>query len=538
MRARIALAVVVTCAACATTGAVSSLDDGGADGATLPDASAPPDGGGEGTADGSATDDAGDGNAVDGATCIDVTDQVKVPIATALQAGEATLTFTARSTSKTSWEQKGNEALVLEVYRGASLLGHVVMHQGAIDFTYGMHAGALAAGDIVSVKVSALSAASATKRACVGGAVLAAGDEGVANAPILTWPVTKRFDDLPIVLGWSKSRKHYELVYTNENGGTVALCGGGASGMQAEIARWGRGADIEGIYTYSGTPQWERCTGTLPVTAGAPRMEAAHPILYYGDGHNRLFESRGGYGQTCGTGSDAKADGDLDGWNTKNPGNDAANDGPFVVTIRPLPVDLDAIGYAKAFGRREALLDVYAPWLYRVTDGELKREGKVDGAKCLPMDRYLFVDVQAADVNGSGDRVCALAVSGGFVLRVKTQGGQVLSGPQMTADYFTGNPGWKRLALPLDRAYTASELTGMTFDAYDNDGIYFLAIGDAFMPRANGDNGATLEVVRKGAKSIGVYVDDGNSGCVGGVNPSGPGDAGYPCVGGLYDFTP
>src|SRR5262249_38542334 len=109
------------------------------------------------------------------------------------------------------------------------------------------------------------------------------------------------------------------------------------------------------------------------------------------------------------------------------------------------------------------------------------------------------------------------------------------SGPQMTHDYFTGDPGWKRLAIPLDQTYAAADITGMTFDAYDNDGVFFMAIGDAFMPRSNGDNGATLEYVRKGAKNVGVYVDDGS---VNGVNSTGPGDAGYPCVGGLYDFAP
>ena len=72
--------------------------------------------------------------------------------------------------------------------------------------------------------------------------------------------------------------------------------------------------DIEGVYGYGVTPQWERCTGAVAVAAGAPRLEAAHPILYYGDGHNRLFESRGGYGATCGTGGPEQADGDLVGW--------------------------------------------------------------------------------------------------------------------------------------------------------------------------------------------------------------------------------
>lgn len=97
---------------------------------------------------------------------------------------------------------------------------------------------------------------------------------------------------------------------------------------------------------------------------------------------------------------------------------------------------------------------------------------------------------------------------------------------------------WKRLAIPLDRAYSASELTSFTFDAYDGDGIYLMAVGDAFMVRAAGDNGATLERVRSGTRTLGFYVDDDSSGCSGGTNASGPGGMPYPCVGGQYDFTP
>jgi hypothetical protein len=108
----------------------------------------------------------------------------------------------------------------------------------------------------------------------------------------------------------------------------------------------------------------------------------------------------------------------------------------------------------------------------------------------------------------------------------------------MTSSYMGGSPAWKRLAIPLDRVYTAAEVSGFTFDAYDGDGIYLLAIGDAFMVRASGDNGATLERVRMGSKTLGVYVDDNSSGCVGGANSNGPGGTAYACVGGLYDFTP
>jgi hypothetical protein len=465
-------------------------------------------------------------------------------VATAASADDFAFTLDAQSLSQTSWATAGNEAVVLDVLRGQTFVGHLVLHQGQTLFHYGMQLGALAAGDSIALRVSARSAALATQEARVCAATLTAATalgaagEGLKHAPVFIWPAAKTFDDLPVVLGWSQTKQQYVIVYTNENGGTTVSCGGGASGMRAEVARWGRGCDIEDVYSYGAAPAWLRCTGETTPSANAPRMEAAHPILYYGDGHNRLFESRAGYGAACGTGAPERADGDLVGWNVQNPGNDAAHDADVSITVRPLPVDLDSIGFVISDGRREGLVDTYAPWLYRITDEELEREGKIDGSKMLPLDRYLYVDVQAADVDGSGDRVCAAAVSKGFVLRVETAGGLTLDGPQMTASYMGGSPAWKRLAIPLDRTYAPSELTGLIFDAYDKDGIYFLTIGDAFMVRASGDNGATLLAVRAGDQSIGVYVDDDSSGCANGSNSDGPGGGAYPCVGGAYSFTP
>jgi hypothetical protein len=476
-------------------------------------------------------------------SCVDVTTD-PIVVATAGSADDFALTLDAQAASATSWATAGNEAVVLDVLRGSTFVGNLVLHQGRAQFGYGMHLGALAAGDSVSLRVSTRTAAMATKQARVCAATLTsatalgAASEGLKNAPVFIWPATKVFDDLPIVLGWSATKKQYVIVYTNENGGTTVSCGGGASGVRAEMARWGRACDIEDIYSYGSAPQWLRCTGVTTPAANAPRFEAAHAILYYGDGHNRVFESRGGYGAACGIGAPEKADGDLTGWNVGNPGNDPAHDADFSVTVRPLPVDLDAIGFVVSDGRREGLVDTYAPWLYRITDEELTREGKIDDSKMLPLDRYLYVDVQAADVDGSGDRVCAAAVSKGFVLRVETAGGETLDGPQITADYMGGSPAWKRLAIPLDRTYDPSELTGLIFDAYDKDGIYFLTIGDAFMVRSSGDNSATLDRVRSGDQSVGVYVDDDSSGCSNGSNSDGPGGGAYPCVGGAYSFTP
>ena len=481
--------------------------------------------------------------------CLVTTTDAKLDaLATAGAADEYALTIEASSASATSWAESGNEALVLEIRNGAYLIGHVVMHQGADRFSYSMHLGALAAGDVVSVRVSPLSAPSAVKRACISkvtltpASAMGAAAEGMTHAPIVKWPRQKSFDDLPILLGWSRAQKNYQLAYTNENGGTTALCGGGARGMRSEIARWGRGLDMEGIYGYGGAGHFERCTGSVAPSAGVPRMENAHPVVYYGDGHNRLFESRGGYGQACGTGSDAMADGPLTGWNASNPGNDPSQDDAYSIVLRPLPVDMDALGVTQFGGRREAIVDTYAPWLYRLTDSELHREGKIDGAQTFDMTRYLMVDVYAMDVGGSGDNTCGpisadpgldANASGGFVLRVNA-GATVSNGPQMTADYFGGENDVKRIAVPLAAGVGAADITSFTFDAYDNDGIYFMAIGDAFIAQPSGTNGATLEYVHEGKTSYGMYVDDDSSGCSGGSNING--GVSYPCAGSYFTF--
>ncbi|MFT3700453.1 MAG: hypothetical protein QM831_45335 [Kofleriaceae bacterium] len=353
------------------------------------------------------------------------------------------------------------------------------------------------------------------------------------HAPIYRWPVQKKFNDVPLVVGWSKSRHAYQGVMTNEDGGTAEQCGGGASGMQAEIGRWGRSTDIEGHFSYGGAaPSWERCTGTVPVTTTAIRMEGQHPILYYGDGHNRLFESRGGYGQTCGTGSPEKPDGDLPGWNTSDSSTALADDDGKVIVLRPVPFDLDAIGYDKFLGRREGLADTYAPWLYRVASLELQRENKVDNAKTFGMERYLYADVRVADVGGSGDGICSLTTSGGFKLRAITKGGVALSSAQITGDYASsGAHDWKRVAIPIPAGTTAADIDHFDFDAYDSDGIYVTALGDAFIPNAVDKNSAKLDYVRKGEKAFAYYVDDNNDGCTNGTNSDGPGGTPYQCAG-------
>jgi hypothetical protein len=204
--------------------------------------------------------------------------------------------------------------------------------------------------------------------------------------------------------------------------------------------------------------------------------------------------------------------------------------------LRPLPVDLDAVPSS------ESLAEHYAPWLYQVTWSEVTREGKVDGKKVLPVDRYLFVDVYASDVGGSGDATCGSSglfglggpvVTGGFVLRAITKSGVVSNGPQMTANYFGGT--YKRLAIPLAAGVNAPDISKFTFDAYDNDGIYWLALGSAFVVHPSGHNGATLEYVNQAKRSVNVYVDDDMSSCVG--NQITNNGVTYPCVGTLHTLN-
>ena len=90
---------------------------------------------------------------------------------------------------------------------------------------------------------------------------------------------------------------------------------------------------------------------------------------------------------------------------------------------------------------------------------------------------------------------------------------------------------------PLPAGVTAADIDHFVFDAYDNDGIYVTAIGDAFIPIADGPNGAKLDYVRMGTKALRVYVDDGSSGCTNGTNSGGPGGTAYPCVGGQVDIA-
>jgi hypothetical protein len=160
-------------------------------------------------------------------------------LGTVAATGEYALKLRARASVDTRWGVKGSEAVVLEVLADGRLVGHLVLHQGASPFDYSMHLGSLAAGTRVEARVSTLSAPATTAEACVESALLPSAVElggdarGLTNAPVFLWPVQKRFDDLPLLVGFSDALGRYEVVYSNENGGTTTSCGGGSKGIRS-----------------------------------------------------------------------------------------------------------------------------------------------------------------------------------------------------------------------------------------------------------------------------------------------------------------
>ena len=457
-------------------------------------------------------------------------------IATAEESGEHVLTLPSESASVTSWGVAGNEAVVLDIYKNDAFVSHVILHQGNVRFSYQTFTGELAQGDVIKARVSARTASKAAHGATVcsptltPASTLGAMGDAVAHSPIYVRPAGKAFDDVPLIVGYSKRSHETITVLTNENGGTTELCGGGADGLAKEILFWGRGADIEGSYN-SSDGSFERCTGK-----GTLHYEGTHPFLYHGDGHNRMFEDRSGYGATCGDSAADKPDGNFPGWGQKNPS--PSDDLQYSIILRPVPVDFDAIAYHYgAVASRERIIAQYAPWLLRLTGLETAKEGKVDNKKTFTFDRYLHADVYVMDVGGSSYTCLPFGLQlggGGFALRTQTKGGKVDSNGVITKAVC--GDGWKHVAIPLDEAHSPADFDQIIFDAYDGDGIYLAAIGDVYVLQADGVNGAKIASVRTGDKPLGVYVDDDDSGCTNGANTRN--GVAYACKTNFFSFAP
>src|SRR5678816_4250697 len=113
------------------------------------------------------TDDPGPDAGPDG-PCAAIGDSASVVVARAASAEDHALRVTAQSESATLWSEDGNDALVLDVTgNGGRLIGHLVMHQGAVAFEYAMHVGALARGEAIALRISTLSEAAGKVIICL-----------------------------------------------------------------------------------------------------------------------------------------------------------------------------------------------------------------------------------------------------------------------------------------------------------------------------------------------------------------------------------
>jgi len=187
-------------------------------------------------------------------------------------------------------------AVVLRGAARAERVSHVVLHQGKDRFTYGIHVGALTAGEELTVRVSPLTAAKATKSACLSSIALTPDHGSKCGRVRCTRPCScgRRGRRSTICRSSSAGRRAGRATSSRTRTRTAAPCAlveAGATGVKSEIARWGRGLDMEGGYSYGGAGSF----GRLSRRGGSalPRLEGAHPVLYYGDGPQPAFrESR------------------------------------------------------------------------------------------------------------------------------------------------------------------------------------------------------------------------------------------------------
>jgi hypothetical protein len=214
-------------------------------------------------------------------------------------------------------------------------------------------------------------------------------------------------------------------------------------------------------------------------------------------------------------------------------------DGAYVVIYRPAPIAMDDTDYALRNGARERVLDVHAPWMYRIIHKELERHGWIDGIHTFPMEQYLYYDLHATGVDGTGDGFChttngQIFVTMGYTLTAVTTDGIATTGSRMTRRFFQANPNTKRQAIALDRIRDPEEVSKLIVTVHDGDGIFLRGLGQAFMVRPEGDNAARIVPVIPREKPIDAYVDELYAGCVDGeVSLDG---TTYPCVGKTFEW--
>jgi hypothetical protein len=281
---------------------------------------------------------------------------------------EVVATLTA-SCAGCSWQRKGHEAAALRVEVDGRYSQHVFLTRGAEASAYKVLLGRLEPGaHEVRVGVDPSRSARSTRGAQIESidlrAVASDTPEGLrlAHAPILyARPDTLgRFSDVPL-LAWVEADKtdggerlRYSVVFSNEDGGTPS---------DRLMATWGRLTDIEYVYGVVVGADGRVVSSEFQapghaIEPFAGRREGDHPVMYVV---------------------------------TKN--NMVSDKGKPTVRFAPAPDLMDLTGVS-----REVVMD-RAPWTYRVTAQEARRERRVNpravpGDKVVP-DPRRFVTLEA-----------------------------------------------------------------------------------------------------------------------------------------------
>ncbi|HEY7925070.1 MAG TPA: hypothetical protein VII62_17920 [Vicinamibacteria bacterium] len=272
------------------------------------------------------------------------------------------------SCPRCDWRIPGREAAVLTLWLDGALHQHLVLTQGASG-EYRLLLGPLAAGEHrLALALDRKRSAGEARDARIESVEIEAVAEGdptydaLAHAPILHTRkhTLARFSDVPLV-AWVESHPapdagrelRYSIVFSNEDGGTP---------LDRLLATWGRATDIELVYAVQleadGRVRGATFQGKDHLTTRfAGRYEGRHPVLYVVTQNNMV--------------------------------RDSGPDTPRVA-LAPRPFPLDGVS-------REAVMDE-EPWTYRVSNQEVRREGRVApdaraGSKRIPdPQRFVFLE--------------------------------------------------------------------------------------------------------------------------------------------------
>ena len=298
------------------------------------------------------------------------------------------------------WGRAGREAAVLALSVDGVLHQHVVLTRGASG-EYRLLLGPLAAGEhTLALALDRKLSARAALEARVEGVAIEAVREGdpaheaLAHAPIVHTRkhTVARFSDLPL-LAWVESHPapdagrelRYSIVFSNEDGGTP---------IDRLMATWGRATDIELVYSVQldadGRVRAATFQGKDHITARfAGRHEGSHPVLYVITKNNMV--------------------------------SDRGPDTPRIA-LAPRPFPLEGVS-------REAVMDA-EPWTYRVSEQEVRREGRVApgaraGSKRIPdPGRFVFLEACGSLTDARLAFDIALADAGGGLHWYASDGGR------------------------------------------------------------------------------------------------------------------